>query len=71
MSKNKDIGQYRHLAFAAVGGFFAGYAILCRSGLLANAQTNTILVYYTRPESTTAKKTGRAGNACRFSPIRF
>ena len=43
MSKNKDIGQYRHLAFAAVGGFFAGYAILCRSGLLANAQTMNLL----------------------------
>lgn len=43
MVKDKNIGQYRHLAFAAVGGFFAGYAILCRSGLLANAQTMNLL----------------------------
>lgn len=43
MSNNKNISQYRHLAFAAVGGFFAGYAILCRSGLLANAQTMNLL----------------------------
>lgn len=43
MSNNKNIGLYRHLAFAAVGGFFAGYAILCRSGLLANAQTMNLL----------------------------
>ena len=43
MSNNNNIGQYRHWAFAAVGGFFAGYAILCRSGLLANAQTMNLL----------------------------
>ena len=43
MSNNNNIGQYRHLAFAAGGGFFAGYAILCRSGLLANAQTMNLL----------------------------
>ena len=43
MLKDKNISQYRHFAFAAVGGFFAGYAILCRSGLLANAQTMNLL----------------------------
>ena len=43
MKNNKNIGQYRHLAFALVGGFFAGYAILCRCGLLANAQTMNLI----------------------------
>ena len=27
---------YRHLSFAAVGGFFGGYAILARCGVLAS-----------------------------------
>lgn len=34
---------YRHLAFAAVGGFFGAYAILCRCGMLASAQTMNLL----------------------------
>jgi len=34
---------YRHLSFAAVGGFFGAYALLCRSGILANAQTMNLL----------------------------
>ncbi len=38
-----DIGMQRHMAFAAVGGFFGAYAILCRCGVLANAQTMNLL----------------------------
>ena len=34
---------YRHLSFAAVGGFFGGYAILARCGVLASAQTMNLL----------------------------
>ncbi len=41
--KNKHIDWYRHLAFACVGGFFAAYAILCRSGVMGNAQTVNLL----------------------------
>lgn len=43
MSQNENIDIYRHLSFAAVGGFFGAYAILCRSGLLASAQTMNLL----------------------------
>lgn len=43
MSKDSKIEFYRHLSFAAVGGFFGAYAIMCRSGLLANAQTMNLL----------------------------
>lgn len=34
---------YRHLSFAAVGGFFGGYAILARCGVLASAQAMNLL----------------------------
>ncbi len=43
MSNNPKIDFYRHLSFAAVGGFFGAYAILCRTGLLASAQTMNLL----------------------------
>lgn len=43
MSNKKSIDFYRHLSFAAVGGFFGAYAILCRCGLLASAQTMNLL----------------------------
>lgn len=43
MSKNENIDLYRHLSFAAVGGFFGAYAILCRCGVLASAQTMNLL----------------------------
>ena len=43
MSKNPNIDLYRHLSFAAVGGFFGAYAILCRCGILASAQTMNLL----------------------------
>ena len=43
MSKNPNIDLYRHLSFAAVGGFFGVYAILCRCGILASAQTMNLL----------------------------
>lgn len=43
MSKNPNIDLYRHLSFAAVGGFFGAYAILCRCGVLASAQTMNLL----------------------------
>ena len=31
------IDHCRHLAFAAVGGFFGGYALLCRGGILGSS----------------------------------
>ena len=37
------IDHSRHLAFAAVGGFFGGYALLCRSGILGSSQTMNLL----------------------------
>lgn len=43
MSRNDNIDLYRHLSFAAVGGFFGAYAILCRCGVLASAQTMNLL----------------------------
>lgn len=43
MHKLKKIDFYRHLSFAVVGGFFAAYAILCRSGVMGNAQTVNLL----------------------------
>lgn len=43
MSKKPNIELYRHLSFAAVGGFFGAYAILCRCGILASAQTMNLL----------------------------
>lgn len=43
MIRSKHIDWYRHLSFAAVGGFFAAYAILLRMGIMANAQTLNLL----------------------------
>lgn len=43
MIRSKKIDWYRHLSFAAVGGFFAAYAILLRMGIMANAQTLNLL----------------------------
>ena len=43
MIRSKNIDWYRHLSFAAVGGFFAAYAILLRMGVMANAQTLNLL----------------------------
>ena len=43
MHKLKKIDFCRHLSFAVVGGFFAAYAILCRSGVMGNAQTVNLL----------------------------
>ena len=43
MSRSSNIDWYRHLSFAAVGGFFAVYAILLRMGIMANAQTLNLL----------------------------
>ena len=43
MLRSKNIDWYRHLSFAAVGGFFAAYAILLRMGIMANAQTLNLL----------------------------
>ncbi len=40
---NDNADLYRHMSFASVGGFFGAYAILCRSGLLASAQTMNLL----------------------------
>ena len=40
---NENVDLYRHLSFASVGGFFGAYAILCRSGILASAQTMNLL----------------------------
>ena len=37
------IDHCRHLAFAAVGGFFGGYALLCRGGILGSSQTMNLL----------------------------
>lgn len=39
LSRKPHVDIYRHLAFSVVGGFFASYAILCRMGIMANAQT--------------------------------
>ena len=43
MHKLKKIDFCRHLSFAVVAGFFAAYAILCRSGVMGNAQTVNLL----------------------------
>lgn len=43
LSRKKHIDIYRHLAFSAVGGYFAAYAVLCRMGVMANAQTVNLL----------------------------
>ena len=43
MFVNENAELYRHLTFASVGGFFGAYAILCRSGILASAQTMNLL----------------------------
>jgi len=37
------IDHCRHLAFAAIGGFFGGYALLCRGGILGSSQTINLL----------------------------
>ena len=37
------IDHCRHLAFAAIGGFFGGYALLCRGGILGSSQTMNLL----------------------------
>lgn len=43
MIHSQKIDFYRHLSFAMIGGFFGAYALLCRSGILANAQTMNLL----------------------------
>lgn len=43
LSHHPHIDLYRHLAFAAVGGFFGGYAILSHSGIMGSAQTVNLL----------------------------
>lgn len=43
LRQNPHLDIYRHLAFAAVGGFFASYAVLCRMGVMANAQTMNLV----------------------------
>lgn len=43
LSRQAHIDIYRHLAFCMVGGFFAAYAILCRMGVMGNAQTVNLL----------------------------
>ena len=43
LSKQENIGFYRHLSFAVIGGYFAAYAILCRCGVMASAQTMNLL----------------------------
>lgn len=43
MIRSRNIDWYRHLSFAAVGGFFAAYAVLLRMGVMANAQTLNLL----------------------------
>lgn len=43
LHKNENADLHRHLSFAAVGGFFGAYAILCRCGILASAQTMNLL----------------------------
>ena len=43
MIYSQKIDFYRHLTFAMTGGFFGAYALLCRSGILANAQTMNLL----------------------------
>ena len=43
LRQKPHIDIYRHLAFATVGGFFASYAILCRMGVMANAQTMNLV----------------------------
>ena len=43
MGRISNIDWYRHLSFAAVGGFFSAYAILLRMGIMANAQTLNLL----------------------------
>ena len=45
MFVNENVDLYRHLSFASVGGFFGAYAILCRSGILASAQTMNLLFF--------------------------
>ena len=37
------IDHCRHLAFAAIGGFFGGYALLCRGGILGSSQTMNLV----------------------------
>jgi uncharacterized membrane protein YoaK (UPF0700 family) len=43
LCRKPHVDIYRHLAFAVVGGFFASYAILCRMGVMANAQTMNLV----------------------------
>ena len=43
MIRCNHIDWYLHPSFAAVGGFFAAYAILLRMGIMANAQTLNLL----------------------------
>ncbi len=43
LHKNPNIEFYRHMAFSVIGGFLGAYAILCRCGVLANAQTMNLL----------------------------
>ena len=43
MKDNLKIDFYRHLSLSAVGGFFAAYAMLCHTDMLANAQTMNLL----------------------------
>lgn len=41
--KQSNLGFYRHLSFAVIGGYFAAYAILCRCGVIGSAQTMNLL----------------------------
>ena len=55
MIRSKNIDWYRHLSFAAVGGFFAAYAVLLRMGVMANAQTlNLLELLRSQPQLRTA-----------------
>ena len=47
MKKGLNLEYILHYNMALVGGFFAGFAILCRTGFLGNAQTaNLIYLVY-------------------------
>ena len=38
------IDHCRHLAFAAIGGFFGGYALLCRGGILGSSHLVELVI---------------------------
>ena len=42
------IDHCRHLAFAAIGGFFGGYALLCRGGILGSSQKSRAFSFVKR-----------------------